>query len=290
MPSEGRPKRPRSGSRKGKPRKSVPPRTPFQHIVELVRWVDLVIEVLDARLPASTRHPNAAAIFGNKPRLIVLAKEDLADRDATLASVGAVAGEIPVMMLSLKQAQGKQAVVNAVLDATREKQEALKRKGILERPMRVCVVGLPNVGKSSLINWLIGKKRTRVGNRPGITQGTQWVRVHPRLELLDTPGILPPVEFEPGTASRLAMLNLLPEGKYDAELVAQHSLSLMIKRYPGLMERYVEGITGSEDPLTRFAEARNLLTSGARPDLKRAASLYLSDLRDGRIGAVTLDV
>lgn len=266
-------------------------KTPFQHLTEMVKWVDLVIEVLDGRVPVSTRHPEADRIFGSCPRLLVITKEDLGDREKLSALTTKVETEtgIPSKLLSLKQSGGKSDLISTAINSTREKQERLARKGILPRPMRVCVVGLPNVGKSSLINWLIGKKKTKTGNRPGITQGTQWVRVHPKLELLDTPGILPPVSFTPEVEAKLAMFNLLPAGNYDSEEVATTALELLSSEYPALLEGYASGLSGSPSGLTHIAKSRNFITSGAIPDTKRASEAFLSDLRDGKVGRVTLD-
>jgi ribosome biogenesis GTPase A len=263
------------------------PRTPFQHIQNLIKWVDLVIEVIDARLPDSTRHPNADAIFGHKPRLFIFTKEDLADPDKLRAVLDRI--DVPSALLSLKRSSGKEKIINMAIEATRAQQEALVRKGILPRPMRICIVGLPNVGKSSLINWLIGRKKTKTGNRPGITQGTQWVRVHPKLELLDTPGILPPTGFSELTRDKLAALNLLPQSNYEVEPVAEAVLHLLKESYPELLERYMEGLKDAEDGFGFFAGKRNLLSQGAVPDRLRACSIFLSELRDGKVGRLTLD-
>lgn len=273
-----------SGSRNNSARA---PRTPFQHIQNLIKWVDLVIEVIDARLPDSTRHPNADAIFGHKPRLFIFTKEDLADPEAVRAVLDRI--DVPSALLSLKRSSGKDKIINMAIEATRAQQEALVRKGILPRPMRICIVGLPNVGKSSLINWLIGRKKTKTGNRPGITQGTQWVRVHPKLELLDTPGILPPTGFTELTRDKLAALNLLPQSNYEVEPVAEAALRLLRERYPELLERYMEGLADAEDGFDYFARKRNLLSQGAVPDRLRACSIFLSELRDGKVGRLTLD-
>ncbi len=265
--------------------------TPFQNIVEMVKWVDLVIEVLDARLPLSTRHPKADEIFGNKPRLLILAKSDLADADETRHLIDQLKADtgIPCILVSLKNSGGKAQIMQACVDRTKEKLDALVKKGILPRPMRVCVVGLPNVGKSSLINWLIGQNRTKTGNRPGITRGTQWVRVHPKLELLDTPGILPAASFSTTVRNRLAICNLIPESTYDRLQIAEQAILALREKYPRMLESYIEGLSVDGAGLLEVATARNLLTSGAKPDVPRAAALLLSELRDGKVGRITLD-
>lgn len=286
-----------SGPQKGakaksdRPRQKKGPRTAFQHLQNLSKWVDLIIEVLDARVPVSTRHPNADSIFGNRPRIFVLTKEDLSDSESTRVMMNNLSAKtgIDSILVSLKRGSGKDKIINMVLEATREKQESLKRKGILPRPMRICVVGLPNVGKSSLINWLIGRKKTKTGNRPGITQGTQWVRVHPQLELLDTPGILPATEFSGSIKQKLAAMNLIPQNNYKIEPVAEDTLKLLLEKYPDLVESYMSGIEEAEDGFTFMAQKRNLLGPKAVPDRLRACSIFLAELRDGKLGRITLD-
>lgn len=270
---------------------SASPSTPFQYITELIKWVDLVVEVLDARLPLSTRHPKADEIFGRKPRLFVFAKSDLCDMEQTRRLIDSIKADTgyPCILVSLKNSAGKGQIMSACIEATREKLESLVKKGLLPRPMRVCVVGLPNVGKSSLINWLIGQNRTKTGDRPGITRGTQWVRVHPKLELLDTPGILPPTSFPKSVKDKLSICNLIPESNYDRLEIAEQAIIDFREKYPGLLEGYIEGLSADGKGLLDIAQARNLLTSGANPDRNRAAALFLSELREGRVGRFTLD-
>ena len=274
-----------------KKKKKQEPRTAFQHLQHLSKWVDLIIEVIDARAPLSTRHPNSNSIFGNRPRIFVLTKEDLAHLDRAKKVMGELSREagIESILVSLKRTAGRERVINMALEATREKQESIKRKGLLERPMRICVVGLPNVGKSSLINWLIGQKKTKTGNRPGITQGTQWVRVHPKLELLDTPGILPVHNFDEQIRLKLASLNLLPQANYQDEQVAENILAMLKQSYPQLLDKFVPGLSDAEDGLTLIAEKRNLIGQKATPDRLRAAALLIKDLRSGNLGRITLD-
>jgi ribosome biogenesis GTPase A len=266
-------------------------RTPFQHITELIKWVDLVIEVLDARVPLSTRHPKAEEIFGRKPRLFVVTKSDLCDMDETKRLVESLKAQTgyPSLLVSLKNSSGKAQIMSACIEATHEKLDSLVKKGILPRPMRVCVVGLPNVGKSSLINWLIGQNRTKTGDRPGITKGTQWVRVHPKLELLDTPGILPPTSFAKPVKDKLSICNLVPESNYDRLEIADRAILEFREKYPRLLDLYIDGLSEDGKGLLDIAVARNLLTSGAKPDINRAAALLLSELREGRVGRFTLD-
>jgi ribosome biogenesis GTPase A len=284
-----KPKRAKQSS--AKPSQVKQPSTAFQRVQELLKWVDLVIEVCDARAPDSSRHPGAEKLFGNKPRILVLAKNDLAEPKTTGSFIEAF-GQSPhrkAIALSLKVQQGKGKLIQIALDLTADKRKALENKGILPRPARICVVGLPNVGKSTLINWLLGKKKVKVGDKPGITRGTQWVRVHPQIELLDTPGILPATEFTPDVVIKLAMLNLLTQTSYQPEDVARPGLSILSRLYPQKLRTYVGAVGDENISLETIALHRNLLATGATLDTLRAANVFLADLRSGKLGAISLD-
>ncbi len=280
---------PKSGRSSGHP-------SAYKSLQETIKWVDLVIEVLDARAPLSSRHPNAHEIFGHKPRLVVLSKEDLADMAKLnewipIMTVQDAAAEMPAasLSLSLKTQKNRDKILHVALKLTEAKRSALAKKGLLPRPMRAVVVGMPNVGKSSLINWLIGKSKAKVANKPGVTRGPQWVRVHPQIELLDTPGFLPPASFSEDVRLKLSLLNLIPETTYDAEEVARHGLNLLKKVYPSMVEQYMPGCELELASLEDIATIRHFLTHGGKLDTARAASTFLTDLRNGRLGKITLD-
>jgi ribosome biogenesis GTPase A len=269
------------------------PTTAFQRLTELVKWVDLIIEVLDGRLPLSTRHPASKDIFGNRPRLIVYSKSDLSDLNKLRAHVKAFnASSVNerAVILNLKGRGSNQApFFEAALALTRSKREGLEKKGLLPRAMRAIVVGIPNVGKSSLINWFVGAKKAKTGDMPGVTKGTQWIKVHPEIELLDTPGILPPTLFSGEILLRLALLNLLPQDSYDNLEVANQGVLFLQKLYPAALEAYQPGLSETEMPMYYMAEARNYLANHGRVDDLRAANIFLRDLRDGKLGEITLD-
>jgi len=271
------------------------PSTAFQRLTELIKWVDLVIEVLDGRLPISTKHPSSQQIFGNKPRLTIYSKLDLSDADRLkfLTKDNFECDDVDnyhrSLILSLKSRESKSKFIESALAVTAVKRQALERKGILPRPMRACVVGIPNVGKSSLINWFIGQKRTRTGDMPGVTKGTQWIRVDPQLEMLDTPGILPPTALGAETHNRLAFLNLVPPSTYNGEEIVQFGIATMQRLYPERLEEYCKGLAEAQQGLTHIAEVRRYLSSGARLDELRAANIFLRDVRDGKLGRLTLD-
>ncbi len=226
-----------------------PPRlTAFQLLQQQLKWVDIIFEVLDARAPFSSRHPRHSEIFGNKPRLIFLTKDDLADPKLSKEWAKRFsAGSEKAIVLCLKDRRRQPEVVSMALELAQDKLKQIEAKGLLPRPVRICVVGMPNTGKSSLINWLIGKKQVRVADRPGVTRGPQWIRVHPKLELLDTPGILPPQLSNRNIGEKLGIFNLAPAGAYSPEELADRAIAELQKRYPGFLERYLPEMPEAAD-------------------------------------------
>jgi ribosome biogenesis GTPase A len=266
--------------------------TAFSRLQAQLQAVDLLFEVRDARLPLSSRHPKAGEIFGNKPRVIVLAKQDLADADELKDWLARLSADpqTDALALSFKFHKGQDKLVSASLKLTEAKRAALARKGLLPRAMRACVVGLPNVGKSTLINWLTGRRKAQTGDRPGITRGTQWVRVHPQLELLDTPGILPPVAFGREVATKLALCNILPAEHYEIDAVAEFGLHWLAERNPvALQEVYGNQLVENDVNLDNLAKARSCVMAGGKPDTKRAAAIFVNDFRSGKLGKYILD-
>lgn len=265
--------------------------TPLRRLKEQLASVDVLFEVRDARLPISSRHPKSAELLGQKPRIIVLTKSDLADPRLVKDWITELKADTgyPAIALCLKTAKGQEKLLNIALEITVDKREALKRKGILPRPIRACAVGLPNVGKSSLINWLIGRKKAAVGNRPGITRGNSWIRVHSQLELLDTPGMLPNATFSPETSLLLALCNILPEDHYQIDETAEAGLTLLADNYPGSLSIYDSAENSSPIDLSQIARIRSCLLSGGKFDLHRAAGIFISDFRSGKLGSIVLD-
>lgn len=265
-------------------------RTPFTILKEQLQVIDLLLEVRDARIPLSSRHPATGEMFGNKPRIIVLAKQDLADPQAVRDFADQMSADgVKVLPISLKLNKGQKKLFDEALKLTRARREAWTAKGLLPRPMRATVVGLPNVGKSSLINWLIGSKRANTGDKPGITRGTQWVRVHPEIELLDTPGLLPPVSFEKEIAVKLAVCHILPEHLYNIEEVAEWALARIALTRRDMLERYGLHLAETEPTLENLARMRSFLGPGGRLDTRRAGAVFLNELRAGKLGTFVLD-
>jgi len=245
-------------------------------IVQSLKLVDGIIHLADARLPRSSQNPLLYELAGNKPTMLVLAKADLADVRETEGWVAR--GALAVSLLDNTQRQYLLDSVHAYL--------ASKLTLRYTRPWRVMVAGIPNVGKSTLINFLARRRSARVGNRPGITQAKQWIKVSPKLEMLDTPGILWPKIEDRETAYKLAVSGCIKDEILPLPEVAQWLLKFMGDYYPeALAQRYGDG----QLTLAEVAQRRGALATGGLPDMNRAAELVLRDFRAGRLGAVTLD-
>lgn len=252
--------------------------------------VDVLFEVRDARLPVSSTHPKIEELFGNKARVIVFCKEDLADPNLLAKYIARFRNKgIPGIGLSLKAAKGKDRLIQLAMVLCQDKLEARKKKGLLDRPLRVAVVGLPNVGKSSLINWIAGKRKAHVANTPGVTRGNSWIRIHPQVELLDTPGILPVTAFKGDLILKLGLCNILPSDQYDMDDVAQWAIQYLSDHYSNYLDVYkTEGGTEPVD-IEQIAAARHCLKAGGVPDLQRAAAIFLSELRAAKLGRAVFD-
>ena len=273
---------------------------------ENVRLVDLVIEILDARVPLSGRNPDVDQLAQGKQRMIILSKADLADPELTAEYVNYFTKKkIEAIALDARTRKANTQVMKALSKITKEKKERDQKRGIRNRPVRAMICGIPNVGKSTFINSLSGRSSAKTGNKPGVTKGKQWISFA-GLELLDTPGILWPKFEDQNVGVRLAMVGSIRDEILDEEDLARRLLEILLRRYPSLLrDRYfvsddakdaVEIPEQSEyndrelhEILVQIAAVRNLLRSGAEPDPVRAAHLLLDDFRSGRIGRITLD-
>lgn len=256
---------------------------------ELINLVDVVIEVLDARIPESSVYPDIKKLLGEKPRLIVLNKSDLADEAKLKQWIKYYQQETgyPVITSCASKNNDINAIVNKVTELAKPKIDKLVEKGLLPRPARVVVVGMPNVGKSSIINKLIKKGKTKVGAKAGVTRQQQWVRVNPKIDLLDTPGIIPLKQEDQYKAGKLAMVNSVSENAYENEEVAQELLDILKEKYPKQVKDYYK----IEDDFTleAIAKSRNWIVKNSQADTVRTAVMVLTDFRDGRIGRFVLD-
>lgn len=273
---------------------------------ENVRLVDLVIEILDARVPLSSRNPDVDQLAQGKQRMIILSKADLADPELTAEYVNYFTKKkIEAIALDARTRKANTQIMKALSKITKEKKERDQKRGIRNRPVRAMICGIPNVGKSTFINSLSGRSSAKTGNKPGVTKGKQWISFA-GLELLDTPGILWPKFEDQNVGVRLALVGSIRDEILDEEDLARRLLEILLRRYPSLLrDRYfvsddakdaVEIPEQSEyndrelhEILVQIAAVRNLLRSGAKPDPVRAAHLLLDDFRSGRIGRITLD-
>lgn len=262
--------------------------------------VDLLIELADARVPESSRNPDIDSLCAGKPRILILNKADLADASRTQRYAETVRAQgIPVIVMDSRTRKDAGAVRSAMETACRARIEKDRRRGIVNRPLRAMVAGIPNVGKSTLINTLAGRGSARVGNKPGVTRGKQWISLGRNIQLLDTPGILWPKFEDPSVGMKLAAVGSISDEILDAQELAAYLLRFLAREYPGVLAaRYCGGegctfpaIEGEDQraQLAVIAEKRRLYLKGQEPDLRRAASLLLEDFRSGRLGRISLE-
>ena len=259
---------------------------------ENIKLIDLVIELVDARVPISSRNPDIDELGKNKARLILLNKSDLAeDKWNDAWSEYFREKGFSVVKVNSKKGGGIKSINGVIQEACKEKIERDRKRGILNRPVRAMVVGIPNVGKSTFINALAGKACAKTGNKPGVTKGKQWIRLNKNVELLDTPGILWP-KFEDQTVGlHLAFIGSIKDEILNTEELAAELIRLLEPYYPGILqEKY--GIEETEDPykcLAQIAESRHCLLRGNELDTEKAAILLMDDFRNGRLGRLTLE-
>ncbi len=258
---------------------------------EQLSLVDVVIEVLDARIPRSSVYPDIKKILGDIPRLIVLNKADLADDLKTKEWIQKIKEETghPVIASSAHKGNDYSIIVNKLIDLGKPKMLKLMQKGLLPRPVRVMVVGMPNVGKSSIINKLIKKTKTKTGAKAGVTRMQQWVRVNPKIDLLDTPGIIPLKLDNQKAAQKLAFVNSVSENAYQNEEVAQELVQILSEKYKEGFYNYYKLDYSVQPTLENIAISRNWIISGNEPDVTRTAAFVLKAFRDGKSGKFTLD-
>ena len=260
-----------------------------KQLKEKLNLVDVVIEVVDARLPLSSEYPNIEKLIGNKPRLIVLNKSDLADEVFLNKWVDFLKEKngFPVVKTNASSGKDFSSIINNVVKLGDPAVQKLVAKGLLPRAIRVMVVGMPNVGKSSIINKLIRKPKAKTGAKAGVTRQQQWVRVNEKIDLLDTPGIIPLRQDNQICAYKLALVNSIGENAYDSEFVAEFLLKNLNEKYKQRVMEYYK----VEDELTleNVAKSRNWIVSNGEADINRCAVYVLTDFRDGRLGRMTLD-
>ncbi len=264
-------------------------------ILEDLKLVDIAIELLDARIPISSRNPEIDQIVGNKKRLIVLNKSDMADQSINKQWVDYFKGENTRCILtdSIK-GKGLKDVINAANSLMKEKNDKLREKGLLFKTTRALIIGIPNVGKSSFINKLAGKAIAKTGDRPGVTKAKQWIKVSNELELLDTPGILWPKFEDKRVGINLALTGAIRDEILDLHELVAMLLDFLILKYPEkLLERYklnAESIEGEMDQIIKeIGRKRGCIISGGEIDLQRTSVMLLDEFRGSKIGQISLE-
>lgn len=260
---------------------------------EDIKLIDVIIELVDSRVPYSSKNPDINQLANGKSRILLMNKYDLADSARTELWVRHYEEQgYFVAKVNSKNGKGVKAVHNVIQEACKEKIERDRRRGILNRPIRAMIVGIPNVGKSTFINSFAGKACTKTGNKPGVTKGKQWIRLNKTVELLDTPGILWP-KFE----DQRVGLHLAYIGSIKDELYNIYELSVLLLQY--LSENYPEAVTdfyevpqadSSEALLEEIAEKRGCLKAGGEFDLDKAGKCLVDDFRAGRLGQMSLEL
>lgn len=260
---------------------------------EDMKLIDMVIELVDARIPYSSRNPDIDSLAGNKSRVLLLNKADLADdkKNKLWAQYYREKGCF-VLEINSKTRSGMKQLSLLVREACQEKIERDRRRGIKNRPIRAMVAGIPNVGKSTFINTFVGQSCTKTGNRPGVTKGKQWIRVNKELELLDTPGILWPKFEDPIVGQHLAFIGSINDEILQTEELALSLISLLQKIYPqALQDRYqLAGEQEAPVVLEELCKRRGCYKKGMEPDYYKAAGLLLDEFRNGQLGKMTLEI
>lgn len=260
---------------------------------EDIKLIDLVIELVDARLPLSSRNPDIDTLGKGKARLILLNKSDLADEKANILWTEYFKGKgFYVLEVNSKSGAGIKKVNAVIQEACREKIERDRKRGILNRPVRAMVVGIPNVGKSTFINSYAKKACTKTGNKPGVTKGKQWIKLSKTLELLDTPGILWPKFEDQNVGLRLALAGSINDDILNITELALELIKILNSDYEGLLQtRYnIETSIDSMETLTEIAKARLCVVKGNKLDLDKAAKILIDDFRNGKLGRITLEL
>lgn len=268
-------------------------------IQEQIKLVDVVIEIVDARLPISSRNPLIEQLVGDKkPRVVILNKEDLADPKRTAYWVQYFSQQDACKAFPFNATVGKKQLIaklkEALLELTAEKRERQAKKGIRKQTIRCMIVGIPNVGKSTFINILVGKKAAQTGDKPGVTRGTQWIRLDEDLELLDTPGILWPKFEDEEVGFRLAVSGAVNDDVFDQEEAAFRLIGFLREKYPVLLqERFkLDDETLQQEPLyilDQIGKNRGCLLKGGKIDYAKVAKAILIDFRQAKIGRITLE-
>ena len=259
-----------------------------------IKLVDVVVEMLDARIPRSSTNPMLQNVLGAKPKVIALNKIDMADTAKTELWLERLKHSgLPVCKIDCATGKGVKQLISAIQLAAKPVIDKWLKKGVRNRPVRVMIVGIPNVGKSTLINRLVGKNKVMAADKPGVTRGQQWVTIAKGLELLDTPGVLWPKFEDPSVGFALAATGAIKEDVFDRQDAVQLLLDFLLQKYPeALASKYavtVEEEETAQSVMAKIATARGCLKAGGMLDLDKVDQLVLRDFRSGRLGRFTVD-
>ena len=259
---------------------------------ENIKLIDLIIEVVDARIPLSSRNPDIDELGKNKARMILLNKSDLADeRENEKWQEYFTQKGFHVVKMNAKSGAGVKNVLPVIMEACKEKIERDKRRGIKNRPIRAMVVGIPNVGKSTFINAFAGKACAKTGNKPGVTKGKQWIKINKNVELLDTPGILWPKFEDQEVGKKLAFIGSIKDEILQTEELSTELIKFLNAEYAGVLEeKYsIEHLEDVYECLTEIAKSRHCIVRGSELDTEKAAAILLDDFRSGKLGRISLE-
>ena len=262
-----------------------------KQLKEKLNLVDVIIEVIDARIPYSSWYKTTGELCGIKPRLILMNKSDVSDPELNKpwANIISKKANCDILITNLSNKNDINIIISKLIKLSEPIMQKRTEKGLLPRPTRTMVIGMPNVGKSSTINRLVKRAKTKTGAKAGVTRQQQWVRINDKVELLDTPGIIPTVQDDQFQALKLACVNSIGENAYDSEYVASELLKILNKKYRNTLEKYYEFDETEDITIESIAIKRSWLLKGAQPDIKRTSQIILSTFREGKIGKFTLE-
>ncbi len=264
-----------------------------ESIQKSLTMVDIVFELIDARIPASSRNPVIDSIVGEKPRIVILNKSDLASSSGNkLWQEYFLENSISSVCLEALSGKGIDKLLQLSFDITDEKRKAYEKRGVINRPTRAMILGIPNVGKSTLINSLAGRKGAKTGNRPGVTKSNQWIKTKGNLELLDTPGILWPKFEDPEVGLNLAFTGAIKDEILDIETLALKLIERLANYFPNLLNnRYNIEIEGKSylDIMEEIGKKRGCIIKGGEIDYTKVSNIILDEFRKGVIGNITLE-
>ena len=258
---------------------------------EDIKIIDLIIEMTDARAPMASRNPDIDKLAGNKARLIILNKADTADEFVNrqwLKYFNSLGYEC--LLMDSRQKTDIKKLLSLIEKACSAKRERDKKRGIINRPIRAMVTGIPNVGKSTLINSISGKASAKTGNKPGVTKGNQWIRLNKNVELLDTPGLLWPKFEDEHVGEMLAFIGSINDMVVDTRELTTELIAWFLENKPETLEEVFESRSGNKfDVLTDIAKKRNCLAKGDEYDYDKAALIFINEFRSGKLGKISLE-